>query len=185
MKRILISLCIVFIMIFNGPTASFANVGTLVDCDKSPAFTKRLNASVKKLEGRLAKYESGTPPALAFQQQIEQTKTRFTRYSESGLLCGADGLPHLVADGDWAHAAEFMIPGVMFLYTTGWIGWSGRKYIQTVATSKNPTEKEIIIDVPLALNIMFSGYLWPVSAWGEFVSGDFVAEPDDITISPR
>ena len=185
MKRILISLCIVFIMIFNGPTASFANVGTLVDCDKSPAFTKRLNASVKKLEGRLAKYEAGTPPALALQQQIEQTKTRFTRYSESGLLCGADGLPHLVADGDWAHAPEFMIPGVMFLYTTGWIGWSGRKYIQTVATSKNPTEKEIIIDVPLALNIMFSGYLWPVSAWGEFVSGDFVAEPDDITISPR
>jgi photosystem I subunit III len=184
-KRILISLCIVFIMIFNGPTASFANVGTLVDCDKSPAFTKRLNASVKKLEGRLAKYEAGTPPALALQQQIEQTKTRFTRYSESGLLCGADGLPHLVADGDWAHAPEFMIPGVMFLYTTGWIGWSGRKYIQTVATSKNPTEKEIIIDVPLALNIMFSGYLWPVSAWGEFVSGDFVAEPDDITISPR
>ena len=185
MKRILISLCIVFIMIFNGPTASSANVGTLVDCDKSPAFTKRLNASVKKLEGRLAKYESGTPPALALQQQIEQTKTRFTRYSESGLLCGADGLPHLVADGDWAHAPEFMIPCVMFLYTTGWIGWSGRKYIQTVATSKNPTEKEIIIDVPLALNIMFSGYLWPVSAWGEFVSGDFVAEPDDITISPR
>ena len=41
------------------------------------------------------------------------------------------------------------------------------------------------IDVPLALNIMFSGYLWPIVAWGEFMSGDFVAEPENITISPR
>lgn len=185
MKRILIAFCIVFMMIFNVPTASFASVGTLVDCDKSPAFTKRLNASVKKLEGRLAKYEVGTPPALALQQQIDQTKTRFANYGESGLLCGADGLPHLVADGDWSHAPEFMIPGIIFLYTTGWIGWSGRKYLQTVATSKNSTEKEIIIDVPLALNIMFSAYLWPATAWGEFVSGNFVAEPEDITVSPR
>jgi len=172
-------------MLFNVPQASFAAIGTLVDCDKSPAFTKRLNASVKKLEGRLAKYEAGTPPALALQQQIDQTKTRFARYGESGLLCGADGLPHLVTDGDWAHAPELIIPGTMFLYTAGWIGWSGRKYLQTVATTKISTEKEIIIDVPVALNIMFSGYLWPATAWGEFVSGDFVAEPEDITVSPR
>ena len=54
-----------------------------------------------------------------------------------------------------------------------------------MATTKNPSEKEIIIDVPLALNIMFSGYLWPIVAWGEFMSGDFVAEPENITISPR
>lgn len=110
MKRIIISLSLVFMMIFNDPTVSLANVGTLVDCDKSPAFTKRLNASVKKLEGRLAKYEVGTPPALALQQQIDNTKTRFTRYSESGLLCGADGLPHLVADGDW-----LMLQSLLFL----------------------------------------------------------------------
>lgn len=185
MKRILITLCIAFMMVFNAPTASYASVGTLVDCDKSPAFTKRLNASVKKLEGRLVKYEPGTPPALALEQQIAQTKTRFARYGESGLLCGADGLPHLVADGDWAHAPEFIIPGMVFLYTAGWIGWSGRKYLQTVATSKNPTEKEIIIDVPVALKIMISGYLWPATAWAEFVSGNFVAEPEDITVSPR
>ena len=186
MKRILTSFCIILIMMFNVPQASLAaNVGTLIDCDKSPAFTKRLNASVKKLEGRLAKYEVGTPPALALQQQINQTKTRFATYADSGLLCGADGLPHLVTDGDWAHAPEIIVPGCLFLYTTGWIGWAGRKYVQTVAKTSNPTEKEIIIDVPVALNIMLSGYLWPVTAWGEFVSGDFVAEPEDITVSPR
>ena len=171
-------------MIFNTPTASVA-AGVLVDCDKSPAFTKRLNTSVKKLEGRLAKYKEGTPPYLALQEQISQTKTRFARYGESGLLCGVDGLPHLIVDGDIKHAPEFVIPGIVFLYTTGWIGWAGRKYLQTVAKTKNPAEKEIIIDVPLALKIMFSGYAWPASSWSEFVAGDFVAEQEDITVSPR
>lgn len=171
-------------MIFNAPTASFA-VGTLVDCDKSPAFTKRLNTSVKKLEGRLAKYKEGTPPYLALQEQINQTKYRFDRYGKSGLVCGTDGLPHLIVDGDFAHAPEFIIPGTLFLYTTGWIGWAGRKYLQTVAKTKNPAEKEIIIDVPLALKIMLSGYAWPASSWSEFVAGDFLAEQEDITISPR
>jgi photosystem I subunit 3 len=78
-----------------------------------------------------------------------------------------------------------MIPGIGFLYTTGWIGWAGRKYVQTVAKTSNPQEKEIIIDVPVALKIMLSGYLWPVASWQEFVSGDFVAATDDITVSPR
>ena len=32
---------------------------------------------------------------------------------------------------------------------------------------------------------MLSGYLWPVASWQEFVSGDFIAATDDITISPR
>jgi photosystem I subunit 3 len=171
-------------MIFNAPTASFA-AATLVDCNKSPAFTKRLNTSVKKLEGRLAKYKEGTPPYLALQEQINQTKSRFDRYGKSGLVCGTDGLPHLIVDGDFAHAPEFIIPGTLFLYTTGWIGWAGKKYLQTVAKTKNPAEKEIIIDVPLALKIMFSGYAWPASFWSEFVAGDFLAEQEDITISPR
>ena len=129
--------------------------------------------------------KQGTPPYLALQAQIDQTKARFKAYADSDLLCGPDGLPHLIVDGDWKHAGEFMIPGLGFLYTTGWIGWAGRKYVNTVATSSNPTEKEIIIDVPLALKIMLSGYLWPVVSWQEFVAGDFVAEPEDITVSPR
>ena len=186
MKKIIASCAILVLAWMSQCDSAFAaNLGTLVDCDQSPAFTKRLNTSVKKLETRLAKYEAGTPPALALEQQIERTKTRFQRYSDSDLLCGADGLPHLVADGDLKHASEFIIPGVMFLYITGWIGWAGRRYVQTVAKTKNPTEKEIIIDVPLALQIMLSAYFWPVLAWQEFVSGDFVVAQEDITISPR
>ena len=78
-----------------------------------------------------------------------------------------------------------MIPGMMFLYTTGWIGWVGRSYLNTISSSVNSTEKEIIIDVPLALKIMSSGFIWPVSAWQEFTSGNFLASDSEITVSPR
>jgi photosystem I subunit 3 len=184
MKNKLTSILIALFVTLNAPNTTFA-AGILVDCDKSPGFTKRLDASVKKLDQRLAKYEKGTPPYLALEAQRERTKARFKSYADSDLLCGPDGLPHLIVDGDWKHAGEFMIPGVGFLYTAGWIGWAGRKYLNTVATSSNPTEKEIIIDVPLALKIMLSGYLWPAAAWSEFVAGDFIADPEDITVSPR
>jgi photosystem I subunit 3 len=175
-KRILLFVSTVLILVLSVPNLSFADTGILVDCDKSTAFTKRLNGSIKKLEVRLAKYDLDSPPALAIREQIEQTKSRFDKYRNSSLLCGTDGLPHLITDGDLKHSGEFVIPGILFLYITGWIGWSGRKYLQTILTTKNPTEKEIIIDVPLALNVMLSGYLWPTSAWNEFVSGDFIAE---------
>ena len=149
------------------------------------AFNKRLNASVKKLEQRLSNYESDTPPALALQQQIKRTQTRFNKYSRSELLCGADGLPHLIADGRWSHSAEFMLPGFGFIYISGWIGWVGRKYLQIVSTTKNPTENEIIINVPLALKIMTTGYIWPILAWQEFVNNELIIEEEKITVSPR
>ncbi|CAM9108284.1 unnamed protein product [Chrysoparadoxa australica] len=167
------------------PTFANADVAGLVPCSESPGFTKRLDASVRKLEGRVQKYEAGSPPALALEQQIDRTKARFDRYGKSGLLCGKDGLPHLITDGRFNHAAEFIIPGLLFLYITGWIGWVGRKYIGTVSSSPNATEKEIIIDVPLAVKIMSTGYIWPVSAWQEYVSGDLIAKDSEIPVSPR
>lgn len=176
MKRLLLFFYIICTLLPNIPNSAFASSGILTECDKSTAFSKRLNASVKKLEGRLVKYEKGTPPSLALEDQILQTKNRFARYSDSALVCGVDGLPHLITDGELTHSSEFILPSLIFLYTTGWIGWSGRKYLQTVALTKNPTEKEIIIDVPLALSIMFSGYLWPLLSWNEFTSGNFVTE---------
>lgn len=185
MKNKITSLLLAGLLAFMVPTICQASTGVLVDCEKSPGFTKRLNASVKKLETRLKKYEPGTPPALALQSQIDQTKLRFDRYGKSNLLCGADGLPHLIADGRWTHAAEFILPGFGFIYISGWIGWVGRKYLRAVSTTKNPSESEIIINVPLALKIMTTGYIWPISAWEELISGDLVASKDEITVSPR
>jgi len=163
----------------------FADTGGLTKCSESPAFQKRLTASVKKLDQRMMKYEKDSPPALALQQQIDLTKARFDKYNRSSLLCGSDGLPHLVADGRWSHAAEFILPGFGFIYISGWIGWVGRKYLRTVSTTKNPSESEIIINVPLALKIMATGYIWPISAWQELVNNDLIAPKDEITVSPR
>ena len=162
-----------------------AEIGGLTKCSESPAFEKRLKASVKKLEQRRTQYEIDSPPALALQQQIDRTKARFDKYSRSELLCGTDGLPHLIADGRWSHAAEFILPGFGFIYISGWIGWVGRKYLRAVSTTKNPTESEIIINVPLALKIMTTGYIWPISAWQELISKELVVSSDEITVSPR
>ena len=185
MKRFNILNIFLIILITLAPKQAFADIGGLTKCSESPAFAKRLKASVKKLEQRMNTYEAGTPPALALQQQIDRTQARFDKYSRSELLCGTDGLPHLIADGRWSHAAEFMLPGFGFLYISGWIGWVGRKYLRAVSTTKNPTESEIIINVPLALKIMTTGYIWPISAWQEFVSNELVAPTDEVTVSPR
>ena len=69
------------------PKNAAADVGGLNPCSSSEVFQKRLTKSIKKLEFRLKKYEEASPPRIAIEQQIAQTKQRFTRYAESGLLC--------------------------------------------------------------------------------------------------
>ena len=165
--------------------AAYAEVGGLTKCSDSAIFDKRLNTSVKKLKQRINKYELNSPPALSLQQQLDRTQARFDKYKRSELLCGTDGLPHLIADGRWSHASEFILPGFGFLYISGWIGWVGRKYLRIISTTKNSSEKEIIIDVPLALKIMTTGYIWPISAWQELISGELVISDNEITVSPR
>ena len=54
-------------------------------------------------------YEPDSAPAMAINKSIEQTERRFAMYGKQGLVCGADGLPHLVTSGDWNHAGEFMV----------------------------------------------------------------------------
>ena len=185
MKRFNILAIIIIFFLSIAPTTVSAEIGGLTKCSQSATFNKRLITTIKKLETRKQTYEVGTPPALALQQQIDRTNARFNKYSRSELLCGADGLPHLIADGRWSHAAEFILPGFGFIYISGWIGWVGRKYLRAVSATKNPTENEIIINVPLALKIMTTGYIWPVSAWQEFISNDLLASDEEITVSPR
>jgi photosystem I subunit 3 len=162
-----------------------ASLDNLTPCKTSPAFAKRLKSSLKKLDNRLKLYTPESKEAAFLQKEIEATKARFERYGESGLLCGKEGLPRIIATGQWDRANEFVIPGIMFLYITGWIGWVGRKYLRYASTQKNAFENEIIINVPVAIKIMNSGFLWPVDAWKEFTSGDLLADDDDVTVSPR
>lgn len=184
MKRIL-SILFLFSVIGNAPLVASADVSGLVPCKDSSVFNRRLDGSVKKLTTRLKNYEEGTPAYLALEQQIAQTKTRFAMYADKGLLCGTDGLPHLIADGRFSHAGEFMIPGVGFLYITGWIGWAGRSYLQFSKKTDKPNESEIIINVPVALSMMSAAFIWPLAAWKELVSGQLLVSADEITVSPR
>lgn len=162
-----------------------AEFNNLTPCKESPAFQKRLKSSVKKLENRLKLYTPESKEADFLNKEIARTKARFDRYGNSSLLCGKEGLPRIIATGQWNHANEFVIPGILFLYITGWIGWVGRKYIRYASTTSNSFENEIIINVPIALKIMNSGFMWPVDAWKEFTSGDLLADDDDVTVSPR
>jgi len=185
MKRFNLITLLFLVLLASTPNQALADIGGLTKCSASPAFTKRFNSSVKKLEQRMSQYEVDSLPALTLKQQIDRTKARFDKYSRSELLCGTDGLPHLVADGRWSHAAEFILPGFGFIYISGWIGWVGRKYVRAVSITKNPADSEIIINVPLALKIMTTGYIWPISAWQELISGDLVAPEDEVTVSMR
>lgn len=141
------------------PTAS-ADVAGLTPCSESAAFIARAS-------------EATTPQAQA----------RFDRYSQA--LCGEEGLPHLIVDGRLDHAGDFIIPGLMFLYIAGWIGWAGRSYLIAIRSDKNPREKEIIIDVPLAVQCSLKGATWPMLALAEYSSGNLVANDNEITVSPR
>jgi photosystem I subunit 3 len=122
--------------------------------------------------------------ARAAKASTDQAKARFERYSQ--VLCGEeDGLPHLIVDGNFAHLGEFIIPSILFLYIAGWIGWVGRAYVIAVRNEKSPEMAEIIIDVPLATKIMFTGFMWPLAAFQELSSGKLTAKDNEITVSPR
>jgi photosystem I subunit 3 len=184
MKRLFLAL-FTLIISFATPNIASADVAGLVPCKDSAVFKRRLDGSVKKLSGRLENYEEGTPAYLALQAQIDKTKVRFDKYGKQGLLCGADGLPHLIADGRPSHAGEFVVPGILFLYIAGYIGWAGRSYLQFTKKTDKPNENEIIINVPVAIGMMSASFLWPVAAWKELVSGDLLVPSDEVTVSPR
>jgi photosystem I subunit 3 len=192
MKKIISTFLNSFFTLFFGTAIFLTNIPSahadftnLTPCSESKAFQKRLTSSIKKLENRLKLYTPESKEAEFLTKEIEATKVRFTRYSSTNLLCGKEGLPRIIASGQWDHVNEFVLPGILFIYITGWIGWVGRKYLRYVSTLDNSFENEIIINVPIAISFMSSGFLWPVESWKEFSSGQLLANEDEITISPR
>ncbi len=163
MKR-LFALILAFTLWFNfAPAAKADSLSHLTPCSESAAFNARV------FRNTTADPNSG--------------QNRKERYSEA--LCGPEGLPHLIVDGRFSHVGDFTIPGVLFLYITGWIGWVGRSYLIDIKKGKNPEMKEVVIDVPLAVSKMLMGFAWPAAALGEFVSGNLTAKDSEITVSPR
>ncbi|CAI9090448.1 OLC1v1025225C1 [Oldenlandia corymbosa var. corymbosa] len=151
-----------------------ADISGLTPCKDSKQFAKREKQEIKKLSSSLKLYAPDSAPALAINATIEKTKRRFDNYGKQGLLCGSDGLPHLIVSGDQRHWGEFITPGILFLYIAGWIGWVGRSYLIAIRGEKKPTEKEIIIDVPLANRLVWRGFIWPVAAYREYLKGELI-----------
>ncbi|CEM11000.1 unnamed protein product [Vitrella brassicaformis CCMP3155] len=140
----------------------------LVPCAESKKFAAKMKAQEKGLEARLKKYTPESQGAALLNGRLEETKTRAERYKASNLLCGKDGLPHLIVDVRGQHAGEFAAPGLLFLYIAGWIGWAGRSYLNGVQlASSNPESKEIVLDLPFALQVMTRSATWPFQAFDE------------------
>jgi photosystem I subunit III len=127
--------------------------------------------------------------SAAFQQRksIAPEGYYYTRPFESyssELLCGEDGLPHLPLDR-LDRAVDVFIPIALFLYIAGFIGWSGRKYLQAANRAQKPEELEIFIDLKLAIAAFSQGLLWPLLALKELLSGELTAKAEEISVSPR
>ncbi|AAP99512.1 MULTISPECIES: photosystem I reaction center subunit III [Prochlorococcus] len=133
-----------------------------------------------------------------FNERASQATTpkdiaRFERYSKAS--CGDDGLPHLVIAATiepWGalanrhHEGDILIPGHIFIYVAGIIGWSGREYLRASKKTKNPAENEIIIDFALARQCLIKGAAWPVEANKQGRSGDLREKDENISLNgPR
>ncbi len=153
---VVLSIC----LILGFAPAARADVGGLTPCAESARFQQRAAGA-----------------------KTEQAKARFEVYSQA--LCGADGLPHLIVDGRWSHAGDFMIPGLLFLYIAGTIGWAGRGYLIAIRGSKDATMREIQIDLPLAFKTTLAAAVWPLAAIQEFTGGKMIEADSKITVSPR
>ena len=102
----------------------------------------------------------------------------------SQAVCGEDGLPHLIVDGRWSHSGDFVLPGIMFLYINGCIGWAGREYLKATR-GKNAAMNEIQIDLSIAFKSLFAAASWPLAAFGELTSGKLTEDDAKVTVSPR
>ena len=125
---------------FGAVDAAQADISGLTPCSESKGFAKRQKAEVKTLTKRLKnvrvltdvltvfchlhcqrvsllpQYEADSAPALALNAQIDRTEKRFATYAKQGLLCGADGLPHLISEPGLAlrygHAGETLVSSI-------------------------------------------------------------------------
>jgi photosystem I subunit 3 len=132
------------------PSAAQADIAGLTPCSESKAYAKVQKKEIKTLERRLkqviicvkpslvsyflalfvtksptrnAQYEADSAPALALKATMERTKSRFANYAKAGLLCGNDGLPHLISDPGLAlkygHAGEVFVSIALHERLTG------------------------------------------------------------------
>ncbi|KAL9138794.1 psaF [Amphidinium carterae] len=150
--------------------------GHMEPCGTNKKFQKRIKDEAFKLKKRQDKYAKGSAAYAGVQEVIDQAKDTAKAYE--GRWCGKkDGLPRVIATGEITRGG-IVTPALMFLYTTGWIGYAGRSYLLRTKDAA----KEIKIDVPLALTCMTSAFAWPVYSWQDITNGSFVAKDTEIRV---
>ena len=134
------------------------NVSGLTPCGENPAFQKR-----------------------AANATTDSAKARFEFYGNSSLLCGADGLPHLVVDGDLAPRRGIFDPqySLSIHCRLDRLGLVGGLPDCRGRDDKKAEEKEIIIDVPLAVKCMLTGFAGLLTAFKDIASGAMFAKDDE------
>ncbi|BFM39360.1 Photosystem I reaction center subunit III [Synechocystis sp. LKSZ1] len=165
MKQLLAFLLALTLWFNFSPSASAEDFSHLTPCSENPAYQQK----AKNFRNTTADPQSG--------------QIRAERYSAA--LCGPEGYPHLIVDGRFSHMGDFLIPSILFLYIAGWIGWVGRSYLIAIRDSKDAEMQEVVINVPLAISKMLTGFLWPLAAVGEFTSGQLVVKDSEVPTSPR
>jgi photosystem I subunit III len=166
MRRLLAFILVVTLWFNFAPKASAVeSVAGLTPCSETPAFV----AKSKNFLNTTDDSQSGAKRAALY----------------SNALCGPEGNPHLIVDGRLSHMGDFSIPSILFLYIAGWIGWVGRAYLIAIRDTKDAEMQEVVINVPLAVSKMMTGFAWPALAFGEFTSGKLLAKDNEITVSPR
>jgi len=154
--------------------ATTAKAPWLQPCKDNKKYHKKFKDAIYKLQTRQKKYTTGGVIAKRFDLEIAQTKRVEEAYGNR--LCGkADGTPRTIASGENVRGS-IVIPGLMFLYIAGWIGWAGRSYLNRTKSA----EKEMFIEIPLALTCMASGFAWPVNAWQEIVNGQMTVPDSEL-----
>ena len=183
MRRLFSILLSAFLLLGLAPIANAA--GEAVNADRaSTEFTATgLTPCSENSRFQERAAEASTPKDIA----------RFERYSKAS--CGDDGLPHLVvaatiepfgALANRHHEGDILIPGHIFIYIAGIIGWSGREYLRASKQNKNPAENEIFIDFALARKCLVKGAAWPLEANRQGRSGDLREKDENITLNgPR
>jgi len=165
----------------NSYASSIDNTNTLlIPCKDSVEFNRGFEGIIEGLEKRKEVYEKGTLGYDEIEGEIGRTRDSFEVYKN--CICGAlDGLPHLIADGGTKlygidTSGDLLVPGAIFIYIAGYIGWAGRRYLIYVRGLEKELswKREIIIDVPAASYIMLTCFLWPLEAIKAYFDGTLI-----------
>ena len=86
---------------------------------------------------------------------------------------------------NFKNSVDIAIAFSLFFYIAGFIGWSGRAYLRAISEQKSQEQSEIFINLPLAVQALVKGFLWPILVIKELMSGELTADKNEISVSPR